>query len=435
MEQDKVFNRKLFKRKSAARDKLRSMGGIMASSEPLIQEAMRTVSNAPQPQIDLQGIMAAQKRRGPMPAQPLPQVMPGQAPGMPAMPQGPQPQMQQPAPQQAPQPQPQPGMNPMQAPQGKPMGMQQGGRPMDRMMGGVPREYMGAAMGNIPQVDVRQRAGSVVSRPQTQTVDMENITPDQAIQLTSAAMSGKFPVNLSPFNADNAGSQETANLLNSRVQSIGATMQDPTKTADEKSREIIAALGGDAGTDNIKSELSKVTKQTYGKELGSEAKLDAMNRAITGFAIAAGTSPRATKNIANGMLAGLQAMKSTEEGRVAQDRALQLAAAKAASKSTGTNTYDKLYKVAVEKIMTRPDDFGIYVDEDDPAALDSASNQITTLADRIARAQMGGGGQGPSTSQPMTDIVTVTMQEDYDALEPGTPYIDSETGARSVKGG
>lgn len=85
MEQDKVFNRKLFKRKNAARDKLRSMGGIMASSEPLIQEAMRTVSNAPQPQIDLQGIMAAQKRRGPMPAQPLPQVMPGQAPGMPAM--------------------------------------------------------------------------------------------------------------------------------------------------------------------------------------------------------------------------------------------------------------------------------------------------------------------------------------------------------------
>lgn len=431
MEQDKVFNRKLFKRKNAARDKLRSMGGIMASSEPLIQEAMRTVSNAPQPQIDLQGIMAAQKRRGPMPAQPLPQVMPGQAPGMPAMAQGPQPQMQQPAPQQ----QPQPSMNPMQAQQGQPIGMFTGGRPMDRMMGGVPESYMGAAMGNMPQVDVRQRAGSVVSRPQTQTVDMENITPDQAIQLTSAAMSGKFPVNLNPFNADNAGSQEAANLLNSRVQSIGATMQDPTKTADEKSREIIAALGGDAGTDDVKSELSKVTKQTYGKELGSEAKLDAMNRAITGFAIAAGTSPRATKNIANGMLAGLQAMKSTEEGRVAQDRALQLAAAKAASKSTGSNTYDKLYKVAVEKIMTRPDDFGIFVDEDDPAALDSASNQITTLADRIARAQMGTPGGAPSTSQPMTDIVTVTTQEDYDALEPGTPYIDSETGARSVKGG
>jgi hypothetical protein len=431
MEQDKVFNRKLFKRKNAARDKLRSMGGIMASSEPLIQEAMRTVADAPQPQIDLQGIMAAQKRRGPMPAQPLPQMMPGQAPGMPAMAQAPQPQMQQPAPQQ----QPQPGMNPMQAQQGQPMRMFTGGRPMDRMMGGVPESYMGAAMGNIPQVDVRQRAGSVVSRPQTQTVNMEDITPDQAIQLTSAAMSGKFPVNLSPFTSENAGSQEAANLLNSRVQSIGATMQDPGKTSEEKSREIIAALGGNADTDNIKDELNKVTKQTYGKELGSEAKIDAMNRAITGFAIAAGTSPRATKNIANGMLAGLQAMKSTEEGRVSQDRALQLAAAKAASKSGGSSTYDKLYKTAVEKIMTRPDEFGIFVDEDDPAALDSASNQITTLADRIARAQMGGGGQGPSTSQPMTDIVTVTTQEDYDALEPGTPYIDSETGARSVKRG
>lgn len=435
MEQDKVFNRKLFKRKNAARDKLRSMGGIMASSEPLIQEAMRTVADAPQPQIDLQGIMAAQKRRGPMPAQPLPQIMPGQAPGMPAMAQPPQPQMQQPAPQQAPQQQPQPSMNPMQAQQGKPMGMFTGGRPMDRMMGGVPESYMGAAMGDMPKVDVRQRAGSVVSRPQTQTVNMEDITPDQAIQLTSAAMSGKFPVNLSPFTEENTGSQEAANLLNSRVQSIGAVMQNPKMTAEEKSRKIIAALGGDAGTDNVKDELQKVTKQTYGKELGSEAKIDAMNRAITGFAIAAGTSPRATKNIANGMLAGLQAMKSTEEGRVAQDRAMKLAAAKAASSSTGSGTYDKLYKTAIEKIMTRPDEFGIFVDEDDPAALDSASNQITTLADRIARAQMGGSGPGPSTSQPMTDIVTVTTQEDYDALEPGTPYIDSETGARSVKRG
>jgi len=323
----------------------------------------------------------------------------------------------------------------MQAQQGQPMRMQQGGRPMDRMMGGVPREYMGAAMGDIPQVDVRQRAGSVVSRPEAgQTVNMEDITPDQAIQLTSAAMSGRFPVNLNPFNAENAGSQEAANLLNSRVQSIGATMQNPEMTAEEKSREIIAALGGDTGTDDIQGELSRLSSQTYGKEIDRDTKIDAMNRAITGFAIAAGTSPRATKNIANGMLAGLQAMKSTEEGRVANEQALRLAAMRGRG-SSGTSTYNRLYETAVEKIMTRPDEFGIFVDEDDPDALNAASNQITTLADRIARAQMGGGGQGPSTSQPMTDIVTVTTQEDYDALEPGTPYIDSETGARSVKRG
>jgi len=420
MEQDKVFNRKLFKRKNAARDKLRSMGGIMASSEPLIQEAMRTVSNAPQPQIDLQGIMAAQKRRGPMPAQPLPQVMPGQAPGMPAMAQGPQPQMQQPAPQQ----QPQPSMNPMQAQQGQPMQMQQGGRPMDRMMGGVPREYMGAAMGNIPQVDVRQRAGSVVSRPQTQTVDMENITPDQAIQLTSAAMSGKFPVNLNPFNADNAGSQEAANLLNSRVQSIGATMQDPTKTADEKSREIIAALGGDAGTDDVKSELSKVTKQTYGKELGSEAKLDAMNRAITGFAIAAGTSPRATKNIANGMLAGLQAMKSTEEGRVAADQAMKIAQMRSSGSGASNKVTEETRRDIIRNITTNPNNYGINAYQMTP---EEFGRTVNAVADAII-----GGGRTATGTDPAAPGV---MEQEMENPETGQvivfrdgAWVDKETG-------
>ena len=94
MEQN-VFNRKLFKRKSdagsktAARDKLRSMGGIMASSEPLLQEAMKAVQSAPTPQIDIQGIMQAQKRMGPMPSAPMPQV----APQMPQMQPQPQPPM------------------------------------------------------------------------------------------------------------------------------------------------------------------------------------------------------------------------------------------------------------------------------------------------------------------------------------------------------
>lgn len=84
---ENVFNRKLFQRKNkdAARDKLRSMGGIMASSEPLIREAMRTAENIPSPSIDIEGIMAAQKRKGPMPTAPLPQIVPG-APSMMAPP-------------------------------------------------------------------------------------------------------------------------------------------------------------------------------------------------------------------------------------------------------------------------------------------------------------------------------------------------------------
>ena len=415
---ENVFNRKLFKRKSetAARDKLRSMGGIMASSEPLLREAMKAVQDAPKPQVDIQGIMQAQRRMGPMPAAPMPQV----APQMPQMQPQPQPQMQpQPAPPpQAPaQPAPQQGMNPMQ----KPMGLNVGGRPMDRRPDLA--NYLGAATGPMPTVDIRRQAGSVVQQPE---VDMDAITPERAIQLTSAAQSGQFPVNLRPFTAETAGSAANAKLLNDKAEQIAAAMTDPNLDDEDRSRNLLAALGGDASASNVKKALADTSEQVFGKKIDREAKIDAINDAITGFAIAAGTSPRASKNIANGMLVGLKAMKQTEQGRIDTENALALAAAKAAAKGTGSDgTYNKLYQKAIEKIMTRPDEFGIFVDEDDPAALDSASNQITTLADRIARAQSGG-GPAPSTTQPMQQIVATDEAGNKFYSTDGVNFVDKD---------
>lgn len=309
---ENVFNRKLFKRKTAARDKLRSMGGIMASSEPLIREAMKTVQNAPSPQIDIQGIMQAQKRMGAMPAAPLPQV----APSMAQM--SPQPQMQpQPQPQAAPQPAPQQGMNPMQ----KPMGLNVGGRPMDR---NNLANYMGAATGPMPTIDVSRQAGSVVKQPE---VNMDDITPERAIELTAAAKSGQFPVNLRPFTAATAGSEANAKLLNDKSEQLAAAMSDQSLSDEDRARNLLSVLGGDAETKNVKKALADTSEQVFGKKIDREAKIDAMNNAITGFAIAAGTSPRATKNIANGMLVGLKAMKQTEQKRVDTQNALAIAAA------------------------------------------------------------------------------------------------------------
>ena len=313
MEQN-VFNRKLFKRKSdagsktAARDKLRSMGGIMASSEPLLQEAMKAVQSAPTPQIDIQGIMQAQKRMGPMPSAPMPQV----APQMPQMQPQPQPPM-------SPQPAPPPQAPAQPAP---PMGLNIGGRPMDRRQ--ELANYLGAATGPMPQVDIRRQAGSVVQQPE---VDMDAITPELAIELTSAAQSGKFPVNLRPFTAETAGSDENANLLNNQAEQLAAAMQDQSLSDEDRARNLLSALGGDAETKNVKKALADTSEQVFGKKIDREAKIDAMNNAITGFAIAAGTSPRASKNIANGMLVGLKAMKQTEQGRIDTENALALAAA------------------------------------------------------------------------------------------------------------
>ena len=90
--------------------------------------------------------------------------------------------------------------------------------------------------------------------------------------------------------------------------------------------------------------------------------------------------------------------------------------------------------------MTRPEEFGIDAfdkkdDQGNPipgSGIDAASEQITTLADRIARAQSGG-GPAPSTTQPMTEIVTIDTQEEFDALPPGSQYIDKSDGITYTK--
>jgi len=214
--------------------------------------------------------------------------------------------------------------------------------------------------------------------------------------------------------------------LNDKSEQLAAAMSDQSLSDEDRARNLLSALGGDAATSNVKKELEKTSEQVFGKKLDSEAKIDAMNNAITGFAIAAGTSPRATKNIANGMLVGLKAMKQTEQGRVDTQNALAIAAAKAAAKGTNADgTYNKLYQKAIEKIMTRPDEFGIVIDEDDPAGLDSASNQITTLADRIARAQAGG-GPAPSTTQPMTQMVAKDAAGNEFYSTDGVNFVDKD---------
>ena len=80
------------------------------------------------------------------------------------------------------------------------MGLNNGGRPLDRS---DLANYMGAATGPMPTIDVSRRAGSVVQQPE---VNMDDITPERAIELTAAAKTGKFPVNLRPFTAETAGS-------------------------------------------------------------------------------------------------------------------------------------------------------------------------------------------------------------------------------------
>jgi len=154
--QNEVFNRRLFQRKDGARTRLNQLAradqpsGILASSQPLIDEAMKSVRQPETSAIpmDIAKGMSAGRADG-MPMAPAPMPMPMAPPPVPApMPMAPPPQ------QMAQAPQPQPNLNPMR-PGVKTM--QEGGETTP--MGPMNAVYEE----NIPRgIDISSLAGTVL---------------------------------------------------------------------------------------------------------------------------------------------------------------------------------------------------------------------------------------------------------------------------------
>ena len=292
-----VYNRKLF-RQSGARDELRKMGGIMSSSEELMREALMTGMQAPGP-ADL-GPMAMQPQQ-PM-GMPAPPVMQPQQPMM-QQPMAPMPMdmgMQQPMMQQpmAPmpmdmgmmQPQQQPMMQPQQPmaepafmPPGMPQSAQMPMQPVGFNEGGP--IIVGAGTKFPRVVDITQQAGTAVEAP---TVEL-----DEDIVATAKDLEMRL---------EDEPPYAVANKILSK--------------AEEKGTEL---------TGDVQSDLASVYASLTGDPAAYEKNIDELNRGIIGAAIGAGTSARATENISKGLLVGLEAAKDTEERRVKEARALQLA--------------------------------------------------------------------------------------------------------------
>ena len=156
--QNEVFNRKLFQRKDGARTRLNQLAradqpsGILASSQPLIDEAMKSVRRPETSAIpmDVAKGMSAGRADG-MPMAPAPMPMPMAPPPAPApMPMAPPPQ------QMAQAPQPQPNLNPMRP---GVRTMQEGGEttPMGPLESGEE-----AIARNMSDIDISDLAGTVL---------------------------------------------------------------------------------------------------------------------------------------------------------------------------------------------------------------------------------------------------------------------------------
>lgn len=156
--QNEVFNRRLFQRKDGARTRLNQLAradqpsGILASSQPLIDEAMKSVRRPETSAIpmDVAKGMSAGRADG-MPMAPAPMPMPMAPPPAP-MPMAPPPQQMA----QAPQPQPQPNLNPMRP---GVRTMQEGGEttPMGPLESGEE-----AIARNLSDIDISDLAGTVL---------------------------------------------------------------------------------------------------------------------------------------------------------------------------------------------------------------------------------------------------------------------------------
>jgi hypothetical protein len=281
----------------------------MSSSEELMREAMNTAMQAPGP--EARGPMGM-PQRPPMgmqaPMMPMQQPMMAPAP-MPMM----QPQMQQ-----MPMPMPQPTMAqqamggmpfmPPQMPQSvQPRGFNDGGfvlslppAPDRSGLGGEarPRPAPKATLPYMPDltaeiklnpassaVDIGQAAGTVVAAPKVGNI--------------SAPTLDALAERLSP-KLDTAPPEEVADDI------VDTLVEEPT---------------GDRQFD-----LAKTLEEMTGDSSAYEKNIDDLNRGIIGAAIAAGTSARATENIAKGLLVGMEGAKATEERRAGDSRALQLKA-------------------------------------------------------------------------------------------------------------
>jgi hypothetical protein len=333
-----VYNRKLF-RQSGARDELRKMGGIMSSSEELMRAALMTGMQAPGPS-DL----------GPMPMPQQPVI------GMPAPPVM-QPQQPMAEPQQ-------PMDMGMQQPMGSGFGMQQPmdmgmQQPMDMGM----QQPMGSGFGMQPSQPMMQQ--QPIQPPIAEPAYMPPTMP-QSLQMEPAGFKEGGPIIVGagskfPRIVEGIGSADSSSIDVLGGIDIGQTAgtvvdapnpastlavtaetlstkldRDPPETIGE-GLAAAAAEDGVKTTGDLRTDLAGIYESLTGDSTAYEKNIDDLNRGIIGAAIAAGTSARATQNIANGMLVGLESAKLTEERRAEDARLLKIATIQAmAEKEKGS---------------------------------------------------------------------------------------------------
>jgi hypothetical protein len=297
---DSVYNRKLFQRKEdrAARDQLRKMGGIMSSSEDLMQVVQQGFRPSQDPQMTGQGEVVSM----------APSIVPS-AQDMMAM-------QQQRPPQQMQQRPPQP---PMAQPMGQPPQMQTSVQAPPQMQSPQqPMQRRGFQQGGVAQMSPEQMAEYRNSRLLTgaRSVDAPTMSRPTITEGGPAAPVTVTEAPTTPGPDTTAPSSPAEALEKAKV-----LIEDPQIPAEEKAKAIVQA-SGEPSSGDVLQDIRALYQQSVGGEIPRDATIDELNRGIFGAVMAQSKNPRAAGAFAEGLAAALGAMRETEMGR--QDREMNL---------------------------------------------------------------------------------------------------------------
>ena len=379
-----VNNRSLFKKKNQeARNALKKMGGIMGSSEELMNAVMGGAPSATVEKMTGQGMM------NPVPFQP---IIPSGKPMSP-------PQMRM---------QPQMGQPPqMMAQNQMRMQPQMGQRPQ---MGQPPQMNMPvrmAATGGIMDVyPSNYFIGGLLAKGVKQGVKQG----EKGINALRGLFKDPLKKSSQKDGILNVDASGLFNRAKEKTPKMSLNLR-PGRTRSEKLMDLArqypkttGVAGGVAGLGLLSSlfvggEEPGVPNVPREQGPTAQEREAAKIRAMQGFAMAAGTSPFASRNIAQGMLYGLEA----EERRQKEPDAL----------------FDQVYITRLQELLSQTDpETGqqLSFQEANQGAIDTAS-RIAPLARKAV-----------DITEDRLNVPTIRTRSEYDELEPGQKYRDGTRG-------
>lgn len=253
------------------------------------------------------------------------------------------------------------------------------------------------------------------------------------------------PVILSPAEAAAAETDGTGSTPEDRVltaeelQDVVSTSDDPNADAATRVLSSLGDTGFDLGSvEGRISAYEELFTRMLGESDEEKRREKYMNLAMVGFAIAAGEDPSALKNIADGLLAGTAQMQESAAARRERENRIKELAIQAGIGDQ--QLADRLAAAAAEDVTS-------WIESPQGEATVELYTELTTtrnmtheqaiaqldeltpgLGATLQRAMSAGVAPPPTDTMP-TPSVTISSQEEYDALPSGTVYTNAVSGS------